>query len=370
MLSLLLMSPGFAQAQHKAALPQNGLIAHYSFTGNAEDASPYQNHGQPQGGVSFTEDRFGNPCRALWFNGRDAYVRVPHSASLASPTEGLTVAAWFKLPPDVPQSDLQWVSVCCKSDWSVENEFSPQYRFQSTKVTMSVSSDFTEPFRQELKPDTWYFYTLTYDREQVAVFLNAAKVWEFAYQKKLIPNDLPLDIGRDVPGVTEFFAGVMDEVRLYNRPLRPEEIQQLYEDDSEQKVAFNPCGEITPASIPELGMVEVQQEIVVSQSKIKVYYFDHEQEDGDIVSLWFDGQWVLDRQKIEKKKARRKAPHLNLTLRPGQEYLLVSKAWNLGKIPPNTLTLEIESQAGQAPQSLTLNSSIGKSGAVRLRYIP
>ncbi|NJL14298.1 MAG: LamG domain-containing protein [Microscillaceae bacterium] len=112
-----------------------------------------------------------------------------------------------------------------------------------------------------------------------------------------MPNDLPLEIGRDVPGITEFFAGVMDEVRLYNRPLGPEEIQQLYEDDAEQKVAFNPCGETRPASIPELGKVEVQQEIVVSQSKIKVYYFDHEQEDGDIVSLWFDGQWVLERQK-------------------------------------------------------------------------
>ena len=85
----------------------------------------------------------------------------------------------------------------------------------------------------------------------------------------------------------------------------------------------------------------------------------------------FDGEVVLDKYKLKSRKDRLKSnKSLELTLEPNKDYYLVSKAWNLGKIPPNTLTLEIYDWVNPKPQIVTINSKIGRSGAIRLRYRP
>jgi hypothetical protein len=64
----------------------------------------------------------------------------------------------------------------------------------------------------------------------------------------------------------------------------------------------------------------------------------------------------------DEKKAK-------LSVIPHQENYLISKAWNLGDIPPNTLTLEIDDGVGD-PQVVTIESEIGKSGAIKIVYEP
>ncbi|MEO1653306.1 MAG: LamG domain-containing protein [Bacteroidota bacterium] len=364
-------------AQMNANL-KKGLVAYYPFSGNAEDESGNANHGRMRGGVELTKDRFGNDCSAMSFNGRDGFISVPHSLSLSSPQNGLTVAAWFKLEEGARFSDLQWVSVCCKSDLSIENDQSPQYRFQSTKVTVSINTEFTEELKHEVAYNQWYFYTLTYNREQVRLYLNSRLLWAYDYDKKLVPNDRPLDIGRDVPGVTEFFAGLMDDIHIYNRPLSSSEIRLLYEDESQKYPTVNPCGLADPQPPvvqtkpePVKKRIDFQETVRVKSKFIKVYLYDHEDEDGDIISLRFDDEWVLEKHKLKgRKKNLKKNKHVDLELTPGQDHYLVSKAWNLGSIPPNTLTVEIHDGLSPKPLIATINSQIGRSGAIRIRYDP
>lgn len=367
---------GFTIAQNKA-LPQQGLVAYYPFDGNTEDKSGQKNHGKIQGGVHLDKDRFGNPCRAMAFNGKDGYISIQNSASLQSPVDGLSINSWFKISRDSPFADLKWVTVCCKSNSSQETPNSPQYRFQSTKVTFSINTDFTENWTQNLDFDRWYFYTLTYDGRKVEIYLNAQKVMNFYYAKKLTPNDLPLEIGRDRPGVEEYFAGVLDDIRIYNRPLTKTEIEALYNDTSNKNTTTNPCDRnavATNGGLPtKIGrdVVDYQQTVHVKSDQITVYLYDHEQEDGDIVSINFDGVWVLDKHKIiNKKKKLSRNKHLRLKLVAEETHYLISKAWNVGSKPPNTLTLEIHDGVSDKPQIVTLNSRVGKSGAIRLRYDP
>ncbi len=385
-------------------VPQKGLIAYYAFSGDTQDRSGKGNHGQMRGGINFTEDRFGNPCSALYFNGRDGYIQVPSSPSLESPTEGFSVSAWFKISEGSPYSDLQWVSVLCKSDLPVESDQSPQYRFQSTNVTVSINTDFTENFQNPIEFDRWYFYTLTYDLYDVRLFLNAREIWSYRYQRALTPNSLPLEIGRDVPGNLEYFAGVLDDIRLYNRPLSYSEIQHIFQDESTQNPRSNPCGlppvnapvtkapapvKRTPRPVvkapapqtqspdpmprpkpsPQTKPVNFQETIYVKNEYITVYLYDHEDQDGDIISLKFDDEWVLEKHQLENKRRNaKKNKSIKLRVKPNQDHFLVSKAWNLGKIPPNTLTIEIHDPMNPEVQVTTINSQIGRSGAIRIRY--
>jgi hypothetical protein len=48
----------------------NGLVAHYPFNGNANDESGNGNHGTVHG-AKLTQDRFGNPNSAYYFDGID-----------------------------------------------------------------------------------------------------------------------------------------------------------------------------------------------------------------------------------------------------------------------------------------------------------
>jgi len=372
---ILLLFPLAVLAQKSLNITQ-GLMAHYQFNGDVEDESPNQNHGKMMGGVSLCDDRFGNPCSAMSFNGEDGFISVKSSQSLNSPSEGLSISAWIKISDNNKHSDLQWVSICCKSNQQKEDDYNPHYRFQSTKVTMSLNTDFTEEFKHEIDFDRWYFYTLNYDGLFVKAYLNARPIWEFNYSKRLYSNDLPLEIGRDVPGVTEYFAGNMDDVRIYNRPLKASEIETLYRDESEKVQEVSYCPEINLPKKEEKtadngDRLDLQETVNVRSRQITVYLYDHGKEDGDIISVKFDNEWVLEKHTLENKKNRLKRnKSIQLTLKPNKEYYLISKAWNLGKVPPNTLTLEIYDGISPKPQIATINSSIGTNGAIKIMYVP
>ena len=95
---------------------ERGLVARYLFNGSADDASSNKNNGKKIGGVENAKDRFGNDCGAFAFNGIDGYIEVPHSRSLSAPQDEITVAVWMKLGKGTKWSELQWMTVVCKSE--------------------------------------------------------------------------------------------------------------------------------------------------------------------------------------------------------------------------------------------------------------
>ncbi len=71
----------------------NGLIAHYSFTGNANDLSGNANNFF-NNGAALTTDRFGNPNSAFAFNGTTTSLSAPNPDILR--TEVWSVSAWYR----------------------------------------------------------------------------------------------------------------------------------------------------------------------------------------------------------------------------------------------------------------------------------
>ena len=223
----LLAFPGRSQTGNL----KKGLLARYLFNGTLNDGSGNGNDGLGIGNLPYVQDRFGNDCGALAFDG-SSYVVVPSSRSLKSPQNELTVTTWFKL--DQQAGPLQWLTICCKSDLALETPTSPQYRCQATKLTLSVNTEFTENLNQDLGYDVWQHYAMVYDGQMVKAYLNGQVYWSFPYSGQFVPNDMPLEIGRDLPGAEEFFVGSFDDLRIYNRGLSDREIQAIYADQSEQ----------------------------------------------------------------------------------------------------------------------------------------
>lgn len=218
--------------------PTQFLIAAYNFNGNTKDESRYGNHGYSRGNVIFGNDRFGSPCGAIEFNGKDAFVEVPNSASLQSPAMELSVTVWFKLNQNA--EDLGWHTILCKGDRNWESHDSPQYRIQGTTKTLSISTSFTENLNLKLQKDTWYHYAVTWDGRMVRAYLNGSQFFKWPYRDRLSPNNRPLHIGRDNPGKEELFSGSMDELRIYRKCLSSLDVQQIYQGKSEQ-YSSKPC---------------------------------------------------------------------------------------------------------------------------------
>ncbi|HWY37573.1 MAG TPA: hypothetical protein VNY73_03370 [Bacteroidia bacterium] len=107
---------------------------------------------------------------------------------------------------------------------------------------------------------------------------------------------------------------------------------------------------------------EVQQKIVLNSDLVSVKVWDRGTVDGDIITLYLNGEDILDNYTTSKTKKE-----VALHLRPGENFL-VMHAVNLGRIPPNTAAIEIED--GMKHKTITINSDMKKSGAVEITYKP
>jgi hypothetical protein len=92
LLLLLLFVSGNVVAQVNL---NQGLMAYYPFSGNANDVSG-NNNNPVFNNATLTADRFGNPNSAYSFNGTSNYMRIPNSATLNYNTQ-MSVTAWVKV---------------------------------------------------------------------------------------------------------------------------------------------------------------------------------------------------------------------------------------------------------------------------------
>lgn len=107
----------------------------------------------------------------------------------------------------------------------------------------------------------------------------------------------------------------------------------------------------------------IQESVTVASASIKIMVWDKNRADGDQVSLYLNGELVVENFTVTKKKKE-----IILNLDPGKN-IIVMHAINLGTIPPNTAALSINDGSKRA-KLLTLVSDLKKSGALEVFYDP
>lgn len=82
--------------------------------------------------------------------------------------------------------------------------------------------------------------------------------------------------------------------------------------------------------------VVVKDTVTIEGGEVDLMVWDAQKPDGDVITLIFNGQILLDKYEVTKKPAR-----LRLTIEPNKPNKLVMYAHNTGDVPPNTAMLSI-----------------------------
>jgi hypothetical protein len=90
-------------------------------------------------------------------------------------------------------------------------------------VRVMTQSDGNASSPTALPLNAWSHLAATYDGSMLRLFVNGVQVASAAYTGSLSTSTNPLRIGGN-SGFGEYFAGVIDEVRIYYRALTPSEI--------------------------------------------------------------------------------------------------------------------------------------------------
>jgi hypothetical protein len=219
-----------AQVAHSQVNLEDGLIAYYPFNGNTNDESGNLNHGTGFNLVLDT-DRFGSENKAYDFNG--AYISIPSSDSLESPTTQISMVAWV-----YRETSATFLPVLMKSG-SSNNAF--QYRMYVTANGIGTSiNDWFNGVSSgvPISSNKWHLIITTMKDGVIKGYFDGLLIDtdDITGNTTIALDTHDLEIGRDVPGAIEFFNGKIDDVRIYNREINAQEVMALFNENNYQNL--------------------------------------------------------------------------------------------------------------------------------------
>ncbi|HEX7862769.1 MAG TPA: LamG-like jellyroll fold domain-containing protein [Verrucomicrobiae bacterium] len=199
----------------------NPLVAAYGFsetTGTTTaDDSGNNNTGTLAGATRTTSGHTGS---ALAFSGANQRVDVPDSNSLDI-TSAITMEAWV-----YPTALTGWRTVLLKEVsgelayclYAHDNAPVPAAYIRIGGTSVRVAGSTALPL------NTWTHLAATYDGAAVRLYVNGQQVGSVSVTGSIQTSTLPLRIGGNLVW-GEYFAGRIDDVRIYNRALTSSEVQ-------------------------------------------------------------------------------------------------------------------------------------------------
>lgn len=205
-----------------------GIVAHYTFDAAADttlrDSSSYANHGRIlcRSGPVW---RAGKYDTGLEFNGDGDLVEIPSATSL-NLDRGMTLMAWI-YPTQTPtgwqhiiakERDGETLAYYLAANSGDSNQ--PWAGFSIDNNWMSAGGG------GSLEPNRWTHLASTYDSRDLRIYVNGGEVAKFYVGRPIETTTGCLHLGGN--NLYEYFAGVLDEVFIYNRALAPSEIRYIY----------------------------------------------------------------------------------------------------------------------------------------------
>ena len=227
-----------------------GLLAYYPFDGNlTTDASGNGHNGTAVGGVTLTNDRFGNTNSALNGDGVSGYIRVPTQLTTGNP---FTWSVWFR--PGFTATNVT-VNLLNQGGNPGQGRVSPSLwvNFISPPTFLPGTIDFyyygsaggvhlLSQTRAQWDSNAWYHVAVTSDGSgNRCMYVNGVCENSENGQQYGQAN-ANFYIGASAAYNTDYFLGDIDDVRVYNRALSAQEVQQLYAGASimQPSVQFSP----------------------------------------------------------------------------------------------------------------------------------
>ncbi len=219
----------FAFGSIASADLNNGLVAYYSFDGDANDETGNGHHGIVSG-AALTTDRNGNQNSAYSFDGIDDYIKIPHHADLNFGGD-FSISFWVNAYDVSGARVMLAKGQDCRSGyffgWGGPNGFKLSYESQWCK---------TKGIGYPVPRGEWHHVSVTVDNTNLKMYyyLDGVSVKEADIESFSTNNTYPLVLGRHFSwyngggGYSYPWVGDLDELRLYNRLLTEAEVQEVY----------------------------------------------------------------------------------------------------------------------------------------------
>ena len=211
-------------ARGGSALGGNAAVAYYKFDEgygtSAKDSSIHGNNGTITGADWTNEGKFG---KALSFNGTSDYVDCGDDDELNMEDKDFTLGAWINPISYDSNWRLFWGGNVGAAGLGLKTS-SGYLRFTKLSISDAPSSN------TQVSLDTWSHVAAVFDSHSssnnLKYYLNGVNVATVTYDVDFDTNAATKHIGRGT--TTNFFDGLIDEVKIFNYALTDEEIKQEY----------------------------------------------------------------------------------------------------------------------------------------------
>jgi hypothetical protein len=362
---------------------QKGLKAYYPFNGNANDASG-NNNNPVFNNATLTANRFGEPNSAYHFNGANNYIQIPNSGSLNF-SKQISLSLWVR-PTGFYGGICHANSILLKgtADYYPGNYalryddalFTNGQGCSGDRLTDVSHENFRgtgtpqKAYGPYIKKDQWYSLVYTNDGTTARLYVDCELKYAVAFKENFNNTD-DLLFGKTNDPMFPFWLNAdLDEVRIYDRALKPEEIIALCKEEKKKDTvkAVEPIKQVIKTPVPSISPAkeiplekrnnELVKQIEVEHDSISVTLYDNGEIDGDSVTLIYNDKIITTHQRLSDKP-------ITFTLhvdRGKNRNELVMYAENLGSIPPNTALMVIYD--GKKRYELNISSTKNSNGVV------
>lgn len=199
----------------------NAPIAYYPMDGDVKDYSG-NNHNATANGVKLVADERGQPNKAYHFTSGSNIIDVPNETSLNFQNQ-ITLSCWLKLDA-VPAESYVLSHGSFQERWkiSVIPNLKIRWTVKTDLSTIDLDSSLPLQFNQ------FYHITAVYTGYSMELYINGVL-------DSFLPNTglihlatSDVTFGRETPAIENYsLFGTLDEVRIYDKALGPNEIIKL-----------------------------------------------------------------------------------------------------------------------------------------------
>ncbi len=191
-------------------------------SGTAVDYSGSDYYGELRGGPQWVEGYYGD---ALDFDGIDDFVNIAGSSAWPSGTEARSLCGWAKT--DSVATGWRWIAAFGSPGAGTAMFIGMNGMrlygggYGSDEIDVWVDGFW--------KVGVWHHICVTYDGTTGRLYADGVEVASGARTWDLVPG--LAHIGRQVNSAAEFWDGMVDDVRVYNVALTPDEIKEVMRGD-------------------------------------------------------------------------------------------------------------------------------------------
>ena len=212
----------------------NGLIAHYPFDSNADDASGNGYHGVVHG-ATLVPNRFGVPDSAYSFDGVNDYINVVPSPNLTSARQ-FTVAAWVRSVPNLGGSCARIIQIGDISGDFIGLALGSQQagcasfagKFYGWIAISQKNAAFVVNDDIDYDDDQWHFVVFAYNSSRIELYVDTQLKAVSAFSNAITQVEGVFIGQRSDLNSNGPFGGIIDDIRIYNRALAEYEIKELF----------------------------------------------------------------------------------------------------------------------------------------------